>query len=473
MAARPEVFQRETDAFSWYMERDPGLRSTVVAVVWLASSPDWGTVLAKLDRATRAIPIFRTRVVEPPGRVATPRRVVATDFDLAWHARRVDAPAPHTKATVIELARIAAMTAFDPAHPLWEFTLVEHLEDGGAAFIMKFHHSLTDGVGGMKLALQLFDLEPESPPLGAELEAPAVESLTPARLVRESVVHDLGKVARVLRGGAVAAVPALLAAARHPLGAAADAVATARSIGRLVAPVPHTMSPLMTARGLRRELDVLTVPVADLKRAAAVANGTLNDGFLAGLTGGLRRYHDRHGTPVDALRLTMPINIRTELDPEGGNRITLQRFVVPVGNEDPVARIVAIDACCRAARGERSLPNTNAVAGALNLLPAGVIGGMLKHVDFLASDVPGFPFPVYLAGAEVTGYVPFGPTIGAAFNATLVSYKGTCWIGVTIDSAAIPDADVFMQCLSEGFDEVLALAERHEARVGPPAVPPA
>ncbi len=176
MDERLDLFQRNTDAFSWYMERDAGLRSTVVAVAFLTASPDWDTVLAKLERASRVIPVFRMRVVEPPARMATPRWVVADDFDLTWHVRRVDAPAPHTWATVIDMARVAAMTAFDPAHPLWEFTLVEHLEDGQAALIMKFHHSLTDGIGGMKLALELFDLTPESPAPGAEVEAPDANS---------------------------------------------------------------------------------------------------------------------------------------------------------------------------------------------------------------------------------------------------------------------------------------------------------
>jgi hypothetical protein len=83
---------------------------------------------------------------------------------------------------------------------------------------------------------------------------------------------------------------------------------------------------------------------------------------------------------------------------------------------------------------------------------------MLKHVDFLASNVPGFAFPVYLAGADVDGFVSFGPTIGASLNATLLSYDGTCTVGVTIDEAAVPDADVLMTCLAEGFDEVLAIA---------------
>ena len=116
---------------------------------------------------------------------------------------------------------------------------------------------------------------------------------------------------------------------------------------------------------------------------------------------------------------------------------------------------------CRAARNEEALPLSDSVAGLLNLLPSGVIGLMLKHVDFLASDVPGIPVPLYLAGAPVTGYYAFGPTTGAAFNATLVSYRTTCCIGCTIDTAAVPDPDKLMACIRDGFDEVLELAGPH------------
>src|SRR5581483_902673 len=173
------------------------------------------------------------------------------------------------------------------------------------------------------------------------------------------------------------------------------------------------------------------------------------------------------GRAPDELRVTLPISIRTEHDPVAGNRITLQRFAVPVATADPATRLHEIGFRCRAARDEPALAHTNAVAGALNLLPPNVVGGMLKHVDFLASNVPGFTFPVYLAGAEVSGYFPFGPTIGASLNITLLSYDGTCCMGVTIDRAAVPDAAVMMECLAEGFDEVLTLAGQH----APPVLP--
>jgi hypothetical protein len=84
---------------------------------------------------------------------------------------------------------------------------------------------------------------------------------------------------------------------------------------------------------------------------------------------------------------------------------------------------------------------------------------MLKHVDFLASDVPGVPVPLYLAGALVESWYPFGPTIGAAVNVTLMSYTDRCCIGVNIDTGAVPDADRLVACLREGFAEVLSLVE--------------
>jgi hypothetical protein len=255
-------------------------------------------------------------------------------------------------------------------------------------------------------------------------------------------------------------------------------VEIAGSVGRTIAPVRETMSPVMRERGLRRSLDVVEVPLAGLKQAAAGADGSVNDAFLAAVTGGLRRYHDLHGAPTRSLRVTLPISIRRPDDPPGGNRITLIRFAVPVADLDPGVRIAELKLLCRAARDERSLPHTDAIAGTLNLLPPGVVGGMLKHVDFVASDVPGFTFPVALAGAPLDRFVAFGPTIGTAVNVTLMSYLGTCGVGVNMDSAAVPDPDVFVDCLRAGFDEVLALGGAYEParlplRTAPPEGAPA
>jgi diacylglycerol O-acyltransferase / wax synthase len=461
-----DVFMRDSDAFTWYMERDPVLRSTVVAVTWLERAPDWPAVVTRLDLATRLVPSFRRRIVEPPARLATPRWTTDAEFDLSWHLRRIAAPPPCTDSTVLAVARDESMTAFDRARPLWRFTLVEGLRGDRAALVMKVHHSLTDGLGGMQLMLTLFDpvvtgtaaLAPDP----SRVEPPAAEVLGPVALGRDIVAHRAGRGARALRGGLATVRSGVGRGTRDPIGVSADAVRTAWSVGRTVAPVRETMSPVMRRRGLGRELGMVEVALDDLKRAGAHADCSVNDAFLAALAGGFRRYHELHGSPTESLRVTLPISIRMPDDPPGGNRITLMRFVVPVAERDPATRMGEMERRCRAARCERSLPHTDAIAGALNLLPRGVVGSMLKHVDFVASDVPGFTFPVALAGAPVERCVAFGPTIGTAVNATLLSYRGRCGVGLTTDAAAVPDPDVLLDCVRAGFDEVLALGGEHE-----------
>ena len=186
------------------------------------------------------------------------------------------------------------------------------------------------------------------------------------------------------------------------------------------------------------------------------------------MTAGLRLYHERHGALVDELMVTMPISIRVPGDAEGGNRITLMRIALPVGVADPVERIARSTTRAAAARREPSLKLTQSIAGGLNLLPRWYIGAILRHVDFLASNVPGVPVPVWVGGAAVTMQYAFGPTIGAGVNVTLITYQDTCALGINADSGAIPDLPVFRECLVAGFDEVLALG-RETPRATPPA----
>src|SRR6476646_4912223 len=99
-------FMRSTDAFTWAMESDPRLRSTVVTVVVLETSPDWDDVRDRIDLITRKMPMFRQCVVESPP-LAPPRWESDPDFDLDFHIRRTAAPDAGTLAGVLEMARIA------------------------------------------------------------------------------------------------------------------------------------------------------------------------------------------------------------------------------------------------------------------------------------------------------------------------------------------------------------------------------
>lgn len=449
-------FMRNSDAFTWAMEHDPVLRSTVVTILTFDRSPDWDEVVFRMDRMVRTLPMFRRRVVENPP-PAPPSWEDDPAFDLDYHLRRIVAPAPGTFETVLEMARRAEMADFDRARPLWEMTLVEGLANGEAALLVKLHHALTDGVGGVEIALMLFDLEQEPPDHGPMPPRPVV--LLPPALngLRQLARYDVGLVAGLARTAVRAGPKAALNGLRRPLSSVRSAAKLTASVYRTVRPINQTGSPLMRDRGLVRRLGVHTVPFAALREAGHLAGGSLNDAFLAGITGGLRLYHDKHGVEIGELHVNMPVSIRADGDPVGGNRITLMRFELPTDEVDPLERIRRIHDRAGGIRHEASLPYTQQIAGALNLVPRWYIASILRHVDFLASDVPGIPVPVYLGGAAVTMQYPFGPTIGAAVNVTLMTYVDTCALGINVDTAAIPDFDLLHACLVAGFDEVLDL----------------
>ena len=455
--AQMTEFMRNSDAFTWAMESDPRLRSTVVTVILLDRSPDWDEVRNRFGLVCEKVPMLRQRVVASPP-PAPPRWEFDPDLDLDFHMRRVIAPPPATFDTVLEMARVAAMEDFDRARPLWEATLIDGLVDGGAAVVLKFHHALTDGVGGIQIGMILFDLSEVPEKHGPVADLPEVPAPPWLSGYRETARYNARLIGNTLVGALKSAPKLIFNGIRRPVQSVSSAAEMTASVYRTVRPVNRTGSPLMMNRTLIRRLGVHEVPFPALREAAHHAGGALNDAFVAGVAGGLRRYHERHGVEVGDLHLTMPMSLREEGDELGGNRITLMRFDVPVGIADPGERIREIHERTASVRHEKSLPYTQWIAGALNLMPRWYIGSILRHVDFLCSDVPGIPVPVFLGGARVRVQYAFGPTVGAAVNVTLLTYVDVGALGIDVDTGAIPDYDVFHECLVAGFDEVLALA---------------
>lgn len=459
----------QTDTIMWTVEADPMLRSTIMGVAMLTKAPRWKATQQRVRHLIDRVESLRQRVVPVPMRPNSLRWEDVDHVDLDYHLRRVGAPGKGTTRDLLNLARSLAAVPFDRARPLWEFTLVDGLDGGGAALLMKTHHVVTDGIGAVQLAMHLFDFAPNSPKVGdpAATETPArARAATGAWSMLRSAVgdildHDLRTARNVVTRTAPTLIPSLTQAIRDPATALGGAVETAKSVGRVVMPVLSTKSTVMTERSMDTFYDTIEVPLEALHGAGAAAGGTLNDAFLGGITGGLRRYHEAHGTTVDELRVAMPVSLRSDADDEGGNHITVLRFAVPAGITEPAERVQALHEVGQQMRHERSLAHTESIAGVLNLMPRGVLGSMLKKIDFLASNVPGSPVTAYLAGSKIERIFPFGPTSGSSMNVTLMSYDGTCCIGVHLDTAAVTDPDLMMECLHNGFAEVVALTSEH------------
>lgn len=425
-----------SDAVMWTIERDPELRSTVVAMCLFDHLPDMAVLRARVETATTRLPRLRQRVRPAALGSLTPQWVDDPGIDLEYHFREIAAPLGAGDRWLLDYAGALAEGGFDRNRPLWEIVVVGGLGEGTAALLLKLHHCMTDGVGGMRLLAAILDE-------GGDLAPPGSE---PAQ-------------GRGLIGRLVGAIT-------DPAGSIAGGLRTAVSVARLVAPVGPRRSPIMVGHGTNWRYDTIDRPFQAFRSAAAGAGSSVNDVFVAGITGGLRRYHHEHGREVDTLRVTLPINIRRSGDPLGGNRFVPVRFTVPVSVADPLDRVRRTGEICRRWRHEPALPFTETVSGVLNALPAPVttslMQSMLKGVDFVATNVPGVPYRCFLAGAEITRLYGFAPPSGAAINVALISHAGTACIGINSDRTAVPDPDALVACLGRGMDEVLSLGDDAE-----------
>ncbi len=457
----------DADALMWSIEKDPLLRSTITTVMILDKTPDRDRFTRRMDRLSRLVPRLRQRVLGHPLSIAPPRWEYDPNFDLQYHLRWMRVAGEGSLRELFDIAEPIAMQGFDRARPLWEFTMVEGLNDGRAAMIAKLHHSITDGVGGMKLQMELLDIErdpADRPEDSAMPAAPVPTDLSESQRWLDAISYEAKRQAGAVTGVAGSLVGTAGRLKDDPVGVGISALRTGSSLVRMLRPTTEPMSPLMAKRSLSVHFETLQLPLVPMKQVAAVVKGKLNDSFLAGVAGGLRRYHLANGCDdVAHVRMGMPINVRTEATAtKAGNQFVPTRFVVPIDIDDPVERLNAVRELVLKERAEPALALSDPLANLINRLPTtattGLFGSMLRGVDVTTSNVPGAPIPVFLAGARMEAQIAFGPMSGAACNITLVSYMDDLNIGVNVDPAAVTDPALFLECLQDSFDELLKLA---------------
>jgi diacylglycerol O-acyltransferase / wax synthase len=455
----------------WRAEADRSMRSPVLALEELDRAPDWDRFVATHERLVREVPRLTQRVVEAPLDLGTPRWADDPHFDLRFHVWRARLPEGAGWAELLEAAARLAMAPFDRTRPPWEAVLYEGLPGGGAAYLIKLHHSLTDGLGAVQLMERLHTREPEADP--------APERPTGSR--GQGGTTPLGVIAHQVRSD-VSALPGLLRmAGSGALGALSDPAAAVRSATRYGSSLRRVLgtlsdpSPLLSERGVAWRFSALEVPLKPLRVAARAGGGTLHDAYIASLLGGYRRYHAALGRPVDSVPIAIPISVRRPGDPAGGNRITATRFSAPIGTADPAARIRQVRELVGAARSEPALGSMGLVFPALVRLPAALstqlVGSMTRANDLQASFVPGGRGDRYLAGSLVRRVYPYAPRPGCPAMITLATHRDTACVGVNFDPASFTRPELLVRSLLDGFAEVLSLAPG-DARPSAPGLDP-
>jgi WS/DGAT/MGAT family acyltransferase len=420
-----------------------------------------------LEARLHLIPPFRRRLVEVPLGLHTPLWIEDPDFDLDYHLRRAALPAPGGEAELAAFVADVASRPLDRTHPLWEAYVVEGLERGYYAFVVKIHHSLIDGVSGVEILASLFDLEPEPEPKLADI-APDWEP--------EHVPTD----AELLAYSALSFVqrPVQLVKAANTLGrSVVRGVQRARERA-LDVPLPLTAPRLSMNRTItpHRKVAFASIPLADIKDAKNALGVTVNDVVLSIAAGALRTYLLRRGElPDRALVAAIPTNVRAEGERELGNRVSTMFASLPVEIAHPIARV---DAVQRSTVGWKqvhevvdsgTLEDWTQVASPAMLNRAVRFYGRLRlgervrpAINLIVSNVPGPSFPLYLAGARLVSLHPLGPILDdCGLNLTVISYLDHVDFGFISCRELVPDLDDLAAAVPDALREIMkAVGER-------------
>jgi WS/DGAT/MGAT family acyltransferase len=459
---RSDPRMTDLEALMWNLDKDPHLTSVFANVTVLDCAPDREYLRRKLGRAVEDIPRLRQRVVPAFGRLAPPTWEEDPAFDLDYHLRWTALAGRRDERTLMELATRIHQQPFERNRPLWEFVVVEGLRDGRAAMIQKLHHTITDGVGGLRLAERFLDLErtPHEPDTPSPVTART--SGLPGPSIVGRVLGTAGHVTRQVTTTTVDVAKGTVDVLARPTqwpAYALEAGETVSSVVRQLVGTNAARSPLWTERSLWRELVVLRVDFVAVKEAAGRQGVTINDLFVTAAARAAGEVHRRAGRPVDELRMAMPMSTRDDKS-AAGNAFQLTRSLVPTNVDEPKEHLQAVHDVLSATRGEKAFQVLDQLAGLMNVLPTSTLVSAARHqaetVDFTTSNLRGAPFPLFFGGAQIVENYPIGPLAGTAFNLTMLSYAGELHLGLLADTAAIPDPEALRDALKEAFEELTA-----------------
>ncbi|MEP2372681.1 MAG: wax ester/triacylglycerol synthase domain-containing protein [Ilumatobacter sp.] len=467
----------EHEALMWNIEKDPWLNPSGGSVILLDRELDMDRFRQTLRAGIAKTPRLYQRVVPGFARLSTPAWVPDAEFDLDAHLREVVLPSPGTERQLFDLCAQLYSEPLDRTRPLWKFVVIHGLAKQRSAMFAIIHHSVSDGIGQLRMAELYQQISPDEPPppdvdLDA-LVAAAVERGNAKELggnygtsTRANIQASATHVARRQFGigrrmvGEVAMWPADPSRMTGTVSTLIDTVKGALAQLSPSEEEAHSGSPLWSGRSRHRRLEWVQLRVDDLKTIGKSAGGTINDAFMAGLAEAAHRYHVAHGVEIDTVNSSFVLSTRTDKK-AGGNAFTPVPVKLPAGEMDPADRVAAVMAAAEAARLDaQKTGGMTGLSGVANLLPTSVVTSAARsaagRIDFATSNLRGAPFPIFVSGAEVMATIPMGPVAGTGANITALSMNGMFDIGMFIDPEAITEPEEFRRHVEESFADMLA-----------------
>lgn len=476
---------RPQDAFFLYTET-PRVQQHVGGLAVLDPSRRAGGPLRPDDLTEllagrlHRLPRLRQRLAMPPLGLARAAWVDDDAFDVGWHVRRSLLPPPGGWDQLCALAEAVMAQPLDRSRPLWELYLVDGLDDGSQAVLLKLHHAIADGLGAMNVAQHLFGLADGNGGVLRRLRA--VSSARPPDPVERPVCLPAPPPSRArlfwLTLGSHTAAPwrafggAITRTCRHPARSFRRAGEILVGIWQLARAGGAPRCKLNRPVEARRRIVLTEVPLERIKRIRGKLGGTLNDIVLTLIAEGLHELLEQRGDHPGTMRVMVPVAVR----PPGqaaapGTWTSALSLDVPVGAMRPAERLAAVrDLTKRAKRSHQALGATFLMQVVGAWAPAAVHARAARFVyrgcwfNLIVTTLRGMASAVDLAGARVMVAYPLMPLAeDVGVTAAAMTWGDRLTIGLTADAGIIPDLELVSAALLESADQLCQAAADPDA----------
>lgn len=454
------------DASFLHIEDDVNLMHIGSVGIFEGPAPSFDELRERLEAKIPLVPRYRQRVREVPLSLGRPVWVEDPHFNLDYHVRHTALPSPGGRAQLRNLVGRVMSQRLDLSKPLWEWWMVEGLEDGNWALISKAHHALVDGISGTDLLAVALEESPDAEPAVPTDWTPAPEP-SRLRLLAGTAVDYASTPGEQLR-----AVRSWVRAPRRLVGQVAGNVRGLAALSGLVR--PRSSSTLVGPIGPHRQYAWGATTLDDIRIIRHALGGSVNDVVLTAVTRGYRDLLLSHGEPVDGrtVRTLVPVSVRTP-DERGSynNRVSAVFAELPVGLVDPLERLAEIRT-----QMERLKESGEAVAAETLISLSGFAPPLLlalgtrtafkaahkvhrTPIETVTTNVPGPQQPLYAVGRRMLTAYPYVPLASPVRVGTAIfSYDGNLTFGVTADRDGVDDAEVLARGIEAGVDELLDAA---------------
>ncbi len=402
---------------------------------------------------------FNLKLRSPKAKAFVPAWIEDYKIDLDYHLRHSALPAPGGERELGILVSRLHSHPLDFNRPLWEVHVIEGLANNRFALYLKMHHSLVDGVGGMRMLQRMLSPDPNA------------GSLSPPWAVGSGA----GRLSREPKGpkGAKAQLLQFAEGARAQLEIAPT---VAKALGHVLRNSVRSTDPQegMPFGGPRSALNAkvsaqrrFATQHYSLERVRAVAKAadvSINDVFLGLCASALRRYLvEINALPNKPLTAGVPVSVRPADDQNAGNAISFIIANLNTHFADPLERLRAIRESTRIAKEHlQALPKAGIdsytliyMAPFILQLIAGLGGKLRPMFNVTISNVPGPDKTLYFNGARMEQMYPVSLLMhGQALNITSVSYAGQFNIGFTGCRDALPHVQRMAVHTGEALEEL-------------------